>query len=126
MIMRSLLSLICLFATTLSFAGSGTAPTLEKLLRQAEDEAPQEIQFHILKTQNRLSNFIAKTRNVEKIDGWQQIRASGDAAYAVWDNSRKDFVWRGGKFEVVFEITNDSRLKPVSVTFDGTTHRVEE
>ena len=86
---------------------------------------PEVALHHILKTYDRLSSFLAKPRNSEKVEGWQQIRVTGDDAFAYWDNLRKDFVWRGGKFEVLYEITSKGRLKAATVTFDGESRRVE-
>lgn len=100
---------------------SRAADSTEALLEQARAEAPGELQLHIVKTKGRLSNFIAKVRQVEKIPGWTQIRVTGDAAYAAWDNLRKDYVWDGGKFEVLFEIVDARRIKLHSVTFAGRT-----
>lgn len=93
----------------------------DQLLAQAEKEAPGEVQLHIIKTSGQLSNFIAKTRTTEKVPGWPQIRVKGDAAFAIWDSYRKDYVWKGGKFEVIYEITSSQKLKLSEVTFRGST-----
>ena len=109
--------------------GLGTANVVaatDDLLAQARTEAPGELQLHVVKTKGRLSDFIAKVRHVEKVSGWRQIRVTGDAAYASWDNLRKDFVWDGGKFEVLFDIEDNTRLELNSVTFAGRTSKPEE
>lgn len=109
--------------------GLGTASAVaapDDLLEQARNEAPGELQLHVVKTKGRLSDFIAKVRRVEKVSGWRQIRVTGDAAYAAWDNLRKDFVWDGGSFEVLFDIEDNERLELNSVTFAGRTSKPEE
>jgi hypothetical protein len=97
----------------------------EGLLTKAEAEAPSEVQFHIIKTYGRLSEFIAKVREVEKISGWQQIRLKGDTAFAAWDNLRQDYVWNGGKFEVLFDIDESQKLKLNAVTFKHQTSKAD-
>lgn len=99
--------------------------TLDRLQAEAKQEAPAELQFHIIKTYGRLSNFVSKARKVEQVPGWQQIRVEGDAAFAYWDALRKDYVWHGGKFEVLFDIVDAAKLKLNSVTFDGQTTRAD-
>ena len=125
MLRRLLLSLVLLLAGTVASAAGPAESTLEKQLKQAEADAPSEVQIHILKTYGRLSNFLAKPRNTEKIDGWQQIRVTGDAAFASWDNLRKDYVWRGGKFEVIYDLLTNGKIKATTVTFDGESRKVE-
>jgi hypothetical protein len=100
-------------------------PGMAGLLKQAEQEAPGELQLHIIKTHGRLSNFICKARTVEQVPGWRQIRVQGDAAYAAWDNLRRDDVWHGGKFEILYDIVNTDRLKLNSVTFAGETTKAD-
>jgi hypothetical protein len=100
-----------------------TSPHYGKFIDQAEAEAPGEVQLHIIQTYGRLSNFIVKVREVERVAGWQQVRATGDAAFAAWDSLRKDYVWHGGKFEVLYDIVDAKKLKLNEVTFDGTTTR---
>lgn len=117
------------FVSLLAFLGLGLTPAAaagEDLLEQARAEAPGELQLHVVKTKGRLSDFIAKVRHVEKVSGWRQIRVTGDAAYAPWDNLRKDYVWDGGKFEVLFEIVDANRLELDSVTFAGRTSGPDE
>ena len=96
-----------------------------KFIDQAEAEAPGEVQLHIIQTYGRLSDFIIKAREVERVAGWQQIRAKGHAAFASWDSLRKDYVWHGGKFEVLYDIVDAKKLKLNAVTFDGNTTRAE-
>ncbi|MCB1104230.1 MAG: hypothetical protein H7A44_06230 [Opitutaceae bacterium] len=112
------LRLFLLFAL-LGLGPTGAVAAQDDLLEQARNEAPGELQLHVVKTKGRLSDFIAKVRQVEKVSGWRQIRVTGDAAYASWDNLRKDFVWDGGKFEVLFDIEDNTRLELHSVTFAG-------
>lgn len=105
-------------------AGLGTAARsadaqLERLLVQAEKEAPDEVQLHVIKTTGRLSGFFAKVRDIEQVQGWQQIRATGEAAFAAWDNQRKDFVWRSEKFEVLWDIRDGRKLRLNSVSVGG-------
>lgn len=117
-----------LFAVLL--AGLGTAAPaadaqLERLLAQAEREAPDEVQLHVIKTTGRLSGFFAKVREVEQVQGWQQIRATGEAAFATWDNQRKDFVWRSEKFEVLWDIRDGRKLRLNSVTIGGVSQKAD-
>lgn len=116
-----------LFAILL--AGLGTAAAadsqLERLLAQAEKEAPDEVQLHVIKLTGRLSGFFAKVREVEQVQGWQQIRATGEAAFAAWDNQRKDFVWRSEKFEVLWDIRDGRKLRLNSVTVGGIAQRAD-
>jgi hypothetical protein len=117
-----------LFAVLL--AGLGTAAhaadaQLERLLAQAEKEAPDEVQLHVIKTTGRLSGFFAKVREVEQVQGWQQIRATGEAAFAAWDNQRKDFVWRSEKFEVLWDIRDGRKLRLNSVTLGGVSQKAD-
>ena len=95
----------------------------DQLIAEAKESAPGEVQLHIINTKGRLSNFVGKVRSAEKISGWQRIRVKGDAAFAFWDSYRKDYVWDGGKFEVIFEITDSQDLKLLEVTFKGTTSK---
>ena len=118
-----LLFLFCL--TALICIPLRADPTMAGLLKQAEQEAPGELQLSIIKTYGRLSNFISKARTIEQVPGWQQIRVQGDAAFAAWDNLRRDDVWHGGKFEVLYDIVNGDRLKLNSVTFDGQTTKAD-
>ena len=114
---------LSLFALVLLTSRADGGP--DRLLVQAEKEAPSEVQLHIIKTYGRLSDFISKTRKVEQVPGWQQIRAEGNAAFASWDALRKDYVWHGGKFEVLYDIIDARELKLNSVTFDGQTTKAD-
>ncbi len=97
----------------------------DRLLALAEKEAPEEVQLHVIKLTGRLSGFFAKVREVEQVQGWQQIRATGEAAFAAWDNHRKDFVWRSEKFEVLWDIRDGRRLRLNSVSVGGLTQRAD-
>lgn len=97
----------------------------DRLMAEARESAPGEVQLHLIQSKGRLSNFVGKTRSAEKIPGWQRIRVKGDAAFAFWDAYHKDYVWDGGKFEVVFEITDQQDLKLLEVTFQGTTRKAD-
>lgn len=122
MITRFILLLTGLCLATASCAADAQ---LEKLLAQAEKEAPDEVQLHVIKTTGRLSGFFAKVREVEQVQGWQQIRASGEAAFAAWDNLRRDFVWRSEKFEVLWDVKDGRRLKLNSVSVGGSERRAD-
>lgn len=99
----------------------------EKLITLAEKEAPEEVQLQLIKSTGRLSGFFAKVREVESVDGWQQVRAKGEAAFASWDNAHGDFVWQSRKFEVRWDIVKDGkRLRLFSVTLDGVERRAEQ
>ncbi|MCF7689715.1 MAG: hypothetical protein K9N01_15600 [Cephaloticoccus sp.] len=114
---RQLLLVCGILSLGLGFARAETYS--DPLLSQAEQEAPGEVQLHIIKTYGKLSNFIAKVREVEQVRGWQQIRVEGEAAFASWDNLRQDYAWNGGKFEVLFDIVESRKLKLNTVTFKG-------
>ena len=112
------------------FAGLGAAAhaadaQLERLLAQAEKEAPDEVQLQVIKTTGRLSGFFAKVREIEQVQGWQQIRATGEAAFAAWDNQRKDFVWRSEKFEVLWDIRDGRKLRLNSVSVGGISQKAD-
>ncbi len=97
----------------------------DQLIAEAKQSAPGEVQLHIINSKGRLSNFIGKVRSAQKIAGWQRIRVKGDAAFAFWDSYHKDYVWSGGKFEVIYEITDQQELKLSEVTFKGTTTKAD-
>jgi hypothetical protein len=97
----------------------------DQLIAEAKQNAPSEVQLHIITSKGRLSNFIGKVRSAKKIPGWQCIRVKGDAAFAFWDSYHKDYVWRGGKFTVIYEITTSQELKLSEVTFNGTTTKAD-
>ncbi len=97
----------------------------DQLIAEAKQSAPGEVQLHIITSKGRLSNFIGKVRFAEKVRGWQRIRVKGDAAFAFWDSYHKDYVWSGGKFTVIYEITDSQELKLGEVTFKGTTKKAE-
>jgi hypothetical protein len=118
-------SLIALGLALLAGPVGAADNPIERLLQQAEADAPSELQFHIIRTQGRLSSFLSKVRTVEQVPGWQQIRVEGEAAYAAWDALRKDFVWHGGKFEVIYDIIDVRSLKLNSITFNGQTSRAD-
>ena len=93
----------------------------DRLKAEAVQETPGEVQLHIIKSQGRLSDITAKIREVVKVPGWAQIRVEGEAAYSIWDSYRKDYVWRSGRFEVIFDIVAHKKIKLNSVRFDGQT-----
>ena len=95
----------------------------DQLIAEAKQSAPGEVQLHIINSKGRLSNFIGKVRSAEKVSGWQRIRVKGDAAFAFWDSYHKDYVWKGGKFTVIYEITDQQELKLIQTTFKGTTKK---
>lgn len=117
--------LLLLAGLVLAFRPALRADVAPDLLEQARAEAPGELQLHIAKTSGRLDHFLSQIRKVEQVPGWSQVRVEGDAAFAAWDALRKDFVWHGGKFEVVFDVVDGRRLKLASVTFNGETSRAE-
>lgn len=118
--------LLCLLVTLcLGLAAHAADAQLERLLGQAEKEAPEEVQLQVIKTTGRLSGFFAKVRDVEQVQGWQQIRATGEAAFAAWDNQRKDFVWRSEKFEVLWDIRDGRKLRLNSVSVGGIAQRAD-
>lgn len=100
-------------------------PALDRLLAQAEKEAPAEVELHVIKTSGRLSGFTAKVRETAKVEGWPQIRVKGEAAFAAWDNLRRDFVWRSEKFEVLWDIVDGQRLKLNAVSVGGIERKAE-
>jgi hypothetical protein len=100
--------------------------SLERLQQQAATEAPDELRFHLQRTNARVSSLDCKIRSVEKVPGWQRIRVSGTASYSVWNHHGRDYVWRTGKFEVEFEIAEGDRLRAANVTFDGISRRVTD
>lgn len=102
------------------------APNLmEKLIAQAAEEAPDELKLHLLRMNERVSSVTTKIRKVEQVPGWSKIRASGDASFSVWDNSRRDYLWRTEKFEVEFAIVNGTDLRLDTVTFAGISRQAE-
>ena len=121
MLRRLLFLGLLLCSAALAAESADTA--LERLLAQAEKEAPEEVQLHIIKTYHQLSSFLAKVRHVEQVQGWQQISVVGEAAFASWDGRQRDFVWHGGKFEVLFDVVDGKKLKLNTVTFDGRSSR---
>ena len=118
-------SLIALGLALLAGPVGAADNPIDRLLQQAEADAPSELQFHIIRTHGRLSSFLSKIRTVEQVQGWQQIRVEGEAAYAAWDALRKDFDWHGGKFEVIYDIIDVRSLKLNSITFNGRTSRAD-
>jgi len=97
----------------------------DQLITEAKQSAPSEVQLHIITSKGRLSNFIGKVRSAKKIPGWPRIRVKGDAAFAFGDSYHKDYVWRDGKFTVIYEITDAQELKLSEVTFKGTTTKAD-
>ena len=116
------LLLAYLAATTLLAAAD---ERLERLLARAEKEAPEEVQLAVIKQNGRLSGFFAKVREVEKVEGWAQIRARGEAAFAAWDEHKRDFAWRSEKFEVLWDIQDGTKLKLNEVSIGGIARKAE-
>ncbi|MDO8542003.1 MAG: hypothetical protein Q7S40_16315 [Opitutaceae bacterium] len=101
-------------------------PTItDRLIARAAAETPDELKLHLLKSFGRVSSVTTKIRKVEQVSGWQKIRASGDAAFSVWDNSRRDYLWRTEKFEVEFAIVDGTALKLDTITFGGISRSAE-
>lgn len=94
-------------------------------LAQAREEAPGEVQLHVARTTGRLSDFVAKVRTVERVPGWSQVRARGEAAFAAWDQHKRDFVWRTEAFEVLWDIDDRGRLKLNAVTLGGISRKAD-
>lgn len=103
----------------------GSDPALDRPLVQARDEAPGEVRLHIVKTYGRLSDFFATVREVERVEGWRQVRVTGEAAYAVWDRRRHDYEWRSEIFEVLWDILDDGRLKLNAVSLGGLSRKAD-
>jgi hypothetical protein len=119
-------TLVLLVALLGLIAGSARADErLERLLARAEKEAPDEVQLCVIKQFGRLSGFFAKVREVEKVEGWQQVRARGEAAFAAWDEHKRDFAWRSEKFEVLWDIKDGTRLKLNEVSIGGIARKAE-
>ncbi len=95
------------------------------LFDRAREEAPGEVQLHVAKTTGRLSGFFAKVREVERVPGWPQVRARGEAAYAAWDNHKRDFTWRTEPFEVLWDVDDRGRLRLNTVTVGGLARRAD-
>lgn len=102
------------------------ATITDQLIAQATRETPDELRLHLLATTQRVSSLTTKIRKVEQVPGWQKIRASGDASVAVWDASRRDYLWRTEKFEVEFDILNGTTLRADRVTFGGISRAIEQ
>lgn len=100
-------------------------PELDQALARAEQEAPGEVRLHLVKTHGRLSDFFAKVREVERVEGWRQVRVTGEAAYAVWDRRRRDYAWRSEIFEVLWDIQDDGRLKLNAVSLGGISRKAD-
>jgi hypothetical protein len=95
-------------------------PTMtDRLIAQATAETPDELKLHLMRTNQQVSSLTTKLRKVEQVPGWQKIRATGDAAFSVWDNSRRDYLWRTEKFEVEFAIVDGTSLKLDRITVGG-------
>ncbi|MEX2044392.1 MAG: hypothetical protein WD941_03500 [Opitutus sp.] len=102
-----------------------TPTIIDQLIARAALETPDELKLHLLRGNQQLSSLTTKIRKVEQVPGWQKIRTTGDAAFSVWDNSRRDYGWRTEKFEVEFDIIDGNSLRISSVTFGGITRRVD-
>lgn len=93
------------------------------LLVRAREEAPAEVQLHVAKTTGRLSGFFARVREVGRVPGWPQVRARGEAAFAAWDQHRRDYVWRTESFEVLWDVDPEGGLRINTVTVGGIARR---
>jgi hypothetical protein len=102
-----------------------TPTIIDQLIARATAETPDELKLHLLRGNLQLSSLTTKIRKVEQVPGWQKIRATGDAAFSTWDNSRRDYRWRTEKFEVEFDIIDGTALQISSVTFGGITRRAD-
>lgn len=102
-----------------------TPTTIDNLIAQATAATPDELKLFLLRQHERVSSVMTKIRKVEQVPGWQKIRASGDASFAVWDNSRRDYTWRTEKFEVEFAIVDGTALKLDRVMFGGISRQAE-
>ena len=96
-----------------------TPTIIDRLIAQATAEAPEELKFHLRKSQPQLASITTKIRKAEQVPGWQKIRVSGEASVATWDNYRRDYTWRTEKFEVEFAIVSGVSLKLDNVSFAG-------
>lgn len=108
-----------------AISGAVAAPVAQTLKERAAAVAADEVRFQLLESYQRLSALDCKVRSVEEVAGWSQIRVTGVAAFSMWEPFREDYVWRSGKFEVVFDVVNGDTLEADTVTFDGISHRVE-
>ncbi len=106
-------------------APAATPTVIDQLIARATEETADELKLHLLRSHQQLSSLTTKIRKVEQVPGWQKIRATGDAAFSIWDNSRRDYSWRTEKFEVEFDIVDGTSLRISSVTFGGITRRVD-
>ena len=123
---RWLLNLFFLLGTfALASAASDSAAAEQRLLERARQEAPGEVQLHVIKTTGRMADFAAKVRKVERVPGWPQVRAEGEAAFSAWDNHKRDFAWRSEKFEVLWDVTDRGELKLNEVTVGGISRKAD-
>lgn len=105
------------------------APTFtgdEALKKEAATQAPDELRFSLQKTFSRITALDCKIRTAERPAGWQHIRVTGVASFSKWNSFKNDYVWRTGKFEVVFDIIEGNALKISTVTFDGLAQPVDK
>lgn len=102
------------------------ATMTDRLVERATAEAADELKLYLLKSHDRsLASLTTKVRQAAPVPGWPKIRVSGEASYSVWDNFRRDYVWRTEKFEVDFAIVAGTSLKPDRVSFGGISRPVE-
>jgi hypothetical protein len=106
-------------------ASAPTRTVTDDLVTQAVAEAADELRLHLLKRGERVSSLTTRVRQAGQVPGWPKIRVSGDAAYAIWDHSRRDYVWRTDKFEVDYAIVDGVSLKLDTVTFAGVSQQAE-
>jgi hypothetical protein len=95
------------------------------LIEQAKTETADELKFYLIKSFNQVSSLTTKIRKAEQVSGWSKIRVSGEAAYSTWDNYRRDYTWRTGKFEVEFAIIDGRSLRIDTISFGGIPRQVD-
>ncbi len=122
---RYLLGLALLCGGLSPLRADDAAVAEQRLLDRARQEAPGEVQLHIVKTTGRMADFAAKVRKVERVPGWPQVRAEGEAAYSAWDNHKRDFAWRSEKFEVLWDVSDRGDLKLNAVTLGGISRKAD-
>ncbi len=112
-----------------SLTAISSAPALtgdDALKKEAATQAPDELRFSLQKTFSRITALDCKIRTTERPAGWQHIRVTGVASFSKWDSLKNDYVWRTGKFEVVFDVIEGNTLKISTVTFDGLSQPVDK
>lgn len=106
--------------------GNGSRTSTEVLIEQAKTETADELKFYLIKSFNQVTSLTTKIRKAEQVPGWSKIRVSGEAAYSAWDNYRRDYTWRTGKFEVEFAIIDGASLRIDTISFNGISRQVDQ